>query len=690
MAEIYAGDFQHKRSMGSSITYQVALFKDEGPSSPTRAGEDDIPLCGKPADAYFEVSGFGRFAKMTPLPTTAELTIVPSLRADAKNEMDELRKLLKPLVNASMDENKYVQKYYGVSCKWGTSGLPSACYILTEWCEGLPLDEVMVKLGQRPTDYAIVRCAAQVLEGLQFLHDNQIIHQDIKGANIIVSSSGKTLKITGLTRAKHFTGSCTPPRYIESATGTVPFASPEMVALSVSTSNHATHVGRKTDIWSLGCVMVQMLNQGQPPRLTDGDYERKDAKSPHPSNFKEIHRLFLMGCRPHFTLKNDSILKPILGGCLAMDPDRRLLTRQLISLIHDLYYFLFCKITPVRQQTEMQRFRVERYNLLRIPEEPTPAEPAEPNSLIPRFFGNDDNVDERLKNMTLPEMVTKSVQPDWVSIISPVRDDDAQQQTLLENKHKVFELLIKFASQTKYIIHHYAVKPENPTTELRVFTVVEDTYMLLSTRITLRIFQREMISGFTGQILEGLAFLHQNGIIHKDIRCCNIYVDRDIVKIAHFEKAAFHHKDSMLGTSITYPEGSSQFASKEMQELLAFDGSRRAGPVGPATDVFSLGCTVLEMYARKAPAWVYDNADKTSEKYKFLSGDRTEGEFVRHLYELWQRQAMPDVSGIIPEAAEKARDFVHACFMPSSDRSPCDLLKLHPFIRPPLPSQWIS
>ncbi|XP_055343152.1 uncharacterized protein LOC129591506 [Paramacrobiotus metropolitanus] len=338
---------------------------------------------------------------------------------------------------------------------------------------------------------------------------------------------------------------------------------------------------------------------------------------------------------------------------------------------------------------EVQRFKVERYQLDRVIEKPDQEQHTESSDAKIILTESDGKEDELLRKLTLPEMVGNSNPPGWASVISSAKEGDLQQRVVLENKHKVFQLLIEeIAPQTKNIIRHYEVKPENPTTDLRIFTENEGAYTILSDMLVTRQFKTVLIPDFTGQILNGLTVLNQYGIVHKDIRCSNILVDKitNIVKIAHFEKASYHRWDSNLGTSIQYPEGSSRFASKEMQQLLAFDTISGPAAVGPATDVFSLGCAVIEMYTRKPPEWVYEENGKRKE-YSFAQSETTEVDFVRHMHALWKRQAMPDDSRIVdakqPEMAVKARAFVALCFGPARGRS-CESLKFHSFLNPTL------
>lgn len=88
----------------------------------------------------------------------------------------------------------------------------------------------------------------QIAEGLKEAHSNGIVHRDIKSANIMLTEKGDA-KITDFGLAK-LAGSSVITR--EGTTmGTVAYMSPEQI--------HGKGIDHRTDIWSLGVVLFEML-----------------------------------------------------------------------------------------------------------------------------------------------------------------------------------------------------------------------------------------------------------------------------------------------------------------------------------------------------------------------------------------------------------------------------------------------
>ncbi|KAJ6596932.1 ste11-like protein [Mycena vulgaris] len=97
----------------------------------------------------------------------------------------------------------------------------------------------------------------QILEGLNYLHERDIIHRDIKGANILVDNKGG-IKISDFGISKKVEDNLLTGNRMHrpSLQGSVFWMAPEVVKQSGHT--------RKADIWSVGCLVVEMLTGEHP------------------------------------------------------------------------------------------------------------------------------------------------------------------------------------------------------------------------------------------------------------------------------------------------------------------------------------------------------------------------------------------------------------------------------------------
>lgn len=102
----------------------------------------------------------------------------------------------------------------------------------------------------------------QILLGLNYLHERDIIHRDIKGANMLVDNKGG-IKISDFGISKKVEDNLLPGSraHRPSMQGSVFWMAPEVVKQTAYT--------QKADIWSVGCLIVEMLTGEHPfPHLT--------------------------------------------------------------------------------------------------------------------------------------------------------------------------------------------------------------------------------------------------------------------------------------------------------------------------------------------------------------------------------------------------------------------------------------
>jgi serine/threonine protein kinase len=130
--------------------------------------------------------------------------------------------------------------------------LEGECFICMEYVEGTSLKEMIKEKTLSLKE--IIDIAIQMAEGLSKAHEKGIVHRDVKPANIFVTADGM-VKILDFGLAK-LAGSQTKLTKTGATLGTVAYMSPEQAK--------GEGVDHKTDIWSLGVVLYEMLT-GQLP-----------------------------------------------------------------------------------------------------------------------------------------------------------------------------------------------------------------------------------------------------------------------------------------------------------------------------------------------------------------------------------------------------------------------------------------
>ncbi|KAK4192935.1 cytokinesis protein sepH [Podospora australis] len=186
--------------------------------------------------------------------------------------------------------------------------------IILEYCENGSLHSICKAYGKFPENLVGVYMT-QVLQGLQYLHDQGVIHRDIKGANILTTKDG-TVKLADFGVSTSTLGGGDKEAQV---VGTPYWMAPEIIQLSGATP--------ASDIWSVGCTVIELL-QGKPPYHNLAAMPAlfaivNDDHPPLPEGVSPAARDFLMQCfqkDPNLRVSAKKLLRhPWITGCRRSD-----------------------------------------------------------------------------------------------------------------------------------------------------------------------------------------------------------------------------------------------------------------------------------------------------------------------------------------------------------------------------------
>lgn len=126
--------------------------------------------------------------------------------------------------------------------------------IFVEYMPGGSIKDQLKAYGAL-TENVTRKYTRQILQGVFYLHSNMIVHRDIKGANILRDSVGN-VKLGDFGASKRIQTICMSGTGMKSVTGTPYWMSPEVIS--------GEGYGRKADVWSVGCTVVEMLTEKPP------------------------------------------------------------------------------------------------------------------------------------------------------------------------------------------------------------------------------------------------------------------------------------------------------------------------------------------------------------------------------------------------------------------------------------------
>ncbi|XP_054718027.1 mitogen-activated protein kinase kinase kinase 13-like [Uloborus diversus] len=200
-----------------------------------------------------------------------ELVAVKKVREKEETEIKHLRHLRHP----------NIVTFKGVC-------IQSPCYcIIMEFCPYGQLYEMLRSDRDIPPDKTLDWCR-QIVSGMEYLHQNKIVHRDLKSPNVLISMN-EVLKISDFGTCRQLNDISTKMSFA----GTVAWMAPEVI--------RHDPCSEKVDVWSFGVVLWELLTREIPYKDVDSSaiiwgVGNNSLHLPVPDSCPEAFRILLKQC----------------------------------------------------------------------------------------------------------------------------------------------------------------------------------------------------------------------------------------------------------------------------------------------------------------------------------------------------------------------------------------------------------
>ncbi|XP_047044093.1 mitogen-activated protein kinase kinase kinase 17-like [Lolium rigidum] len=198
-----------------------------------------------------------------------------------------------------------------VSCIGGQAGRDGSYQLFLEFAPGGSIADEVARSGGSLDEPTVRAYAADIARGLAYLHGESMVHGDVKARNVVIGAYGRAkLADFGCSRK----AGCGPI-----IGGTPAFMAPEVA--------RGEEQGPASDVWALGCTVVEMATGRAPWSGMDGDA------------LAVMHRIGYTNVLPEVPQWLSAEAKDFLACCLMREAGDRCTAAQLLE-----HPFLACSV----------------------------------------------------------------------------------------------------------------------------------------------------------------------------------------------------------------------------------------------------------------------------------------------------------------------------------------------------------
>jgi len=223
-------------------SYFIEEHIDSGDSSNGSSDEESVDSI-----KLLKFIGRGGFGAVYTTIWSGRLVAVKLCQFDS-DASDETGDILNEIECFSTLSHPNIVEYYG--CGRDTSQIA----IFMEFMPGGSMSQYIRDSGGFLLEAEVQRFAVQIVRGLDYLHQEGLVHRDVKGSNLLLDQLRNQVKLSDFGAAKRL--STLDRSVTDHLVGTTYWISPEVI--------RGAQAGPGNDVWAFGITLIEMLT-GAPP-----------------------------------------------------------------------------------------------------------------------------------------------------------------------------------------------------------------------------------------------------------------------------------------------------------------------------------------------------------------------------------------------------------------------------------------